>query len=97
MSHYAFLGQVPRWYPDFGNLIAEPGDVCAFATPPDDGLWAETEQAVNDKGERGWPISSFQPDVNQGEAAEPDEPWVLVPHVFVPNTPDPAGEPGTAD
>ena len=65
MPNFAFLGQAPRWYPGFGNLVALPGDVCEFEAEPSDGLWAETDFPATDTSGRSWPISDFQPDVNQ--------------------------------
>jgi hypothetical protein len=74
MSNYLFIGQAPRLYPNFlipgqGSLIAESGDVWNFEQPPNDGLWLPTDDAPTNPPQRSWPISSYQPDVNQG--AEP--------------------------
>ena len=57
MSTFLFLGHAPRFYPDFGNLVALPGDVCEFEAEPSDGLWAEAAGLpVTDTSGRSWPV-----------------------------------------
>lgn len=68
--NYLFAGQAPRFYPGFGNMIACPGDVFELDELPNDGLWFETDQPVNPKPSRMWPIPAFSPTVNQAPAVE---------------------------
>ncbi len=78
MQNYQFIGPAPRFYPAIvvpgeGSLIAVPGDVCEFAAgqEPNDGLWAETDEAVTEHGPRIWPLPPGWQEAQPEHADEP--------------------------